>query len=63
MRSITQNGVELIKGFEGLVGEVYFCPAGTPAIGYVYVVKDDEEFSAGIDEVQTGELLRQGCYC
>ena len=30
-----------------------------PTIGYGHVVKDDEDFSAGIDESQAEELLRQ----
>ncbi len=59
MRHITQNGLDLIKRFEGFIGEVYFCPAGYPTIGYGHVVKDDEDFSAGIDEAKGEELLRQ----
>ena len=59
MRHITQNGLDLIKRFEGFSRTVYFCPAGYPTIGYGHVVKDDENFSAGIDEAQAEELLRQ----
>ena len=59
MRHITQNGLDLIKRFEGFSRIVYFCPAGYPTIGYGHVVKDDEDFSAGIDEAQAEELLRQ----
>ena len=59
MRHITQNGIDLIKRFEGFSRTVYFCPAGYPTIGYGHVVKDDEDFSAGIDEAQAEELLRQ----
>lgn len=59
MRHITQNGLDLIKRFEGFSRTVYFCPAGYPTIGYGHVVKDDEDFSAGIDEAQAEELLRQ----
>ena len=59
MRNITQNGLDLIKRFEGFSRTVYFCPAGYPTIGYGHVVKDDEDFSAGIDESQAEELLRQ----
>jgi len=60
MREITQNGVNLIKRFEGFSQTVYFCTAGYPTIGYAHGVKDDEDFSAGIDEAQAEELLRQG---
>ena len=59
MRHITQNGLDLIKRFEGFSRTVYFCPAGYPTIGYGHVVKDDEDFSAGIDEEKAEELLRQ----
>ena len=59
MRHITQNGPDLIKRFEGFSRTVYFCPAGYPTIGYGHVVKDDEDFSAGIDEAKGEELLRQ----
>lgn len=59
MRHITQNGLDLIKRFEGFSRTVYFCPAGYPTIGYGHVLKDDEDFSAGIDEAQAEELLRQ----
>ena len=59
MRNITQNGLDLIKRFEGFSRAVYFCPAGYPIIGYGHVVKDDEDFSAGIDEAQAEELLSQ----
>ena len=59
MRNITQNRLDLIKRFEGFSRTVYFCPAGYPTIGYDHVVKDDEDFSAGIDEEQAKELLRQ----
>lgn len=59
MRNITQSGLDLIKRFEGFVGNVYFCPAGYPTIGYGHVVKRSEDFSAGIDAVQAEELLRQ----
>ncbi len=59
MRHITQNGLDLIKRFEGFSRTVYFCPAGYPTIGYGHVVKDDEDFSAGIDEAHAEELLCQ----
>ncbi|WP_375612856.1 MULTISPECIES: lysozyme [unclassified Bartonella] len=59
MRHITQNELDLIKRFEGFSRTVYFCPAGYPTIGYGHVVKNDEDFSAGIDETQAEELLRQ----
>jgi len=59
MRHITQEGLNLIKRFEGFSQTVYFCPAGYPTIGYGHVVKNDEDFSASIDEAQAEDLLRQ----
>ena len=59
MRHITQNGIDLIKRFEGFSAIVYMCPAGYPTIGYGHVVKSHEDFSNGITEGQAEELLRQ----
>jgi lysozyme len=33
-RLINQNGLDLVKHFEGLYTDAYFCPAGVPTIGY-----------------------------
>ena len=59
MRHITQDGLDLIKRFEGFMGEVYFCPAGYPTIGYGHVVKANEDFTDGINEEQAETLLQQ----
>jgi len=59
MRHITQSGIDLIKRFEGFSAKVYICPSGYPTIGFGHVVKPYEDFSAGIDEAQAEELLRQ----
>lgn len=59
MRHITQDGIDLIKRFEGFSRTVYFCPAGYPTIGYGHVVKDGEDFSNGIMEGEAEELLCQ----
>lgn len=59
MRHITQNGIDLIKRFEGFSATVYICPAGYPTIGYGHVVKEGEDFSKGISESQAENLLRQ----
>ena len=45
---MTQNGLDLIKRFEGFSRTVYFCPAGYPAIGYGHVVKDDDDFQQAL---------------
>jgi lysozyme len=61
MRSITQAGLDLIKGFEGFSPTVYICPAGYPTIGYGHVVKphEQEAFASGIATEQAETLLRQ----
>lgn len=59
MRHTTQEGLELIKQFEGFSRTVYFCPAGHPTIGYGHVVKAGEDFTGGIEEEQAEEMLRQ----
>jgi len=46
MRHITQEGIDLIKRFEGFSPTVYFCPAGY------------EDFSGGITQGEAEELLR-----
>lgn len=33
-RLINQNGLDLVKHFEGLYTDAYMCPAGVPTIGY-----------------------------
>lgn len=40
MREINQAGIELIKKFEGLRLEPYFCQAGVLTIGYGHTGKD-----------------------
>ena len=60
MRHLTDDGLVLIKRFEGFAPEVYVCPGGWPTIGYGHVVGDDEQdrFADGIDEATAEELLR-----
>ena len=59
MRHITQQGVDLIKGFEGFSEKVYKCPAGYKTIGYGHLLQADERYEAGITKTQAGKLLRQ----
>ena len=61
MRNITQNGLDIIKLFEGFSSTIYTCAAGYPTIGYGHVVKPDERrhFSSGITREQAETLLRQ----
>ena len=61
MHHITDEGINLIKRFEGFSSSIYICPAGYPTIGYGHVVRDDEkqQFAQGIDKDEGEELLRQ----
>ena len=61
MRHITQEGLDLIKRFEGFSPEIYTCPAGYPTIGYGHLVRDRERdrFADGISRVEAEELLKR----
>ena len=61
MRHVTDEGLALIKRFEGFAPEIYICPGGWPTIGYGHVVHDAErdQFADGIDEATAEELLRR----
>ncbi len=61
MRHITDEGLDLIKRFEGFSSSIYICPAGYPTIGYGHVVLDEEkdQFGTGIDQKQGEDLLRR----
>ena len=56
MRHITQDGIDLIKRFEGFSSSVYICPAGYPTIGYGHLVRSGESFNE-ISETEAEELL------
>lgn len=58
MRHITQDGIDLIKWFEGFSSTVYICPAGYPTIGYGHLVRSSEFFTE-ITETEAEELLRK----
>jgi lysozyme len=61
MRCVTDEGLELIKRFEGFRPTLDLCPAGWPTIGNGHVVRDRERerFAAGIDDDQAEHLLRR----
>ena len=57
MRHITQDGIDLIKRFEGFSSTVYICPAGYPTIGYGHLVRNHEKFEE-ISQEEAETLLR-----
>ena len=60
MRHLTDDGLALIKRFEGFEPEIYVCPGGWSTIGYGHVVREGERerFADGIGEAAAEELLR-----
>lgn len=58
MRAVSDNGIALIKQFEGFSPRLYVCPAGYPTIGYGHCVRAGERFDQGIDEATAQSLLR-----
>ena len=59
MRHVTQEGLDLVKRFEGLRLERYLDAAGLPTIGYGHLIRPGEEFGDGITETEAEELLRR----
>ena len=61
MRHVTDEGLALVKRFEGFAPEIYVCPGGWPTIGYGHLVRDGEQdgYADGIDEATAEELLRR----
>ena len=58
MRHITQEGLNLIKQYEGFSSTPYVCPAGYSTIGYGHLVRTDEYFTT-LTEEAAEQLLRQ----
>ena len=58
MRHITQEGLNLIKQYEGFSSTIYICPAGYPTIGYGHLVRAGEDFTT-LSEKAAEQLLRQ----
>ena len=60
MRHITQDGLNLIKQFEGFSAVPYLCPAGYLTVGYGHLVKtqEKERFAAGISEHDAQSMLQ-----
>jgi len=61
MRHVTEEGLNLIKRFEGFSPAIYICPAGYPTIGYGHVVlaHEREQFAEGITQAKATDILRK----
>lgn len=61
MRQVTEEGLNLIKRFEGFSHTIYTCPAGYPTIGHGHVVvaHEQDQFAAGVTQAEATELLRK----
>lgn len=59
MRHITQDGLNLIKRFEGFEPKIYLDAAGLPTIGYGHLLRpgEAEMFAGGISEEAGVALL------
>lgn len=56
---VSQQGLDLIKKFEGFYPNTYICPAGYPTIGYGHLIKKGETFNFPISKEEAEELLKQ----
>ena len=61
MRHITENGLKLLKQFEGFSSKIYLDSAGLPTIGYGHVIALTEAplFKHGITEAEAMSLLKK----
>ena len=57
MRIINEQGLELIKEFEGCQLEAYLCPAGVPTIGYGHT--RSAKLGQTISQADADALLRE----
>lgn len=57
MRHITEDGLRLIRRFEGFSATPYRCPAGYLTVGYGHLVKNPEAFRQPITEDEASEIL------
>ncbi len=57
MRHVTEDGLRLIRRFEGFSAVPYLCPAGYLTVGYGHVVKNPDAFRQPITEDEATEIL------
>jgi lysozyme len=56
--SLSQKGIDFIKSFEKYRAEVYEDQGGLKTIGYGHLVKQGENWAAGIDHIRALQVLR-----
>jgi len=54
----SEQGIALIKRFEGFSATPYICPAGKNTIGYGHVIGAGEDFSGPVSEEDAEKLLQ-----
>lgn len=57
MRHVTEDGLRLIRRFEGFSAVPYLCPAGYLTVGYGHVVKNPDAFRQPITEDEAVRIL------
>lgn len=57
MRHITEDGLRLIRRFEGFSALPYVCPGGYLTVGYGHIVKNPDAFRQPITEDEATQIL------
>jgi lysozyme len=57
MRHISEDGLRLIRRFEGFSALPYVCPGGYLTVGYGHVVKNPDAFRQPITEDEATQIL------
>jgi len=57
MRHVTEQGLQLIRRFEGFAPLPYLCPVGYLTVGYGHLVKNPDAFKNPITEDEATEML------
>ncbi len=57
MRHTSEDGLRLIRRFEGFSAVPYLCPAAYLTVGYGHVVKNPDAFRQPITEDEATEIL------
>ena len=58
---ISDEGLALIKRFEGFSADVYVCSGGKKTVGYGHVILESEKITIPLPKDEAEELLREDC--